>query len=369
MWVYYFIFLVIALSAFMTGKNRQCAVMGFLAFAILYILRARIGTDYPGYKIYYESMNGLEDLATGGFELGYNMLALIFREIGLPFQSLCVFLSIIIIFFYWKSMKKLCRKKLEFGIIMLLALYYFFYPTLEILRQGTAITLFLYSLTFLLDENPKMRKNNVRIYFLLNFAGVLFHRTAIMAFIFYFFQEKRVMKIGIILFLIFFALMQPMLLQFLGWFPTFYNRYYHYVWAKNASKKEVSDLSLKLIEYVIVLLILLRFSLKERKIAIREEEYVLGSDNRNLDSIETLSRNLVELGLIVQFFVSTAISAAYRLVYYCDLGIMFFYIVIHQRLRREERLLYIVVLITYVGVRLGRIFPFDNNLFTYHFLW
>lgn len=216
------------------------------------------------------------------------------------------------------------------------------------------------------------KKENSRKYFFINIIGFLFHRTAILAFIYYFFRKSKIMKIGIGVIFVFFAALQPVILDFLQRFQLFYNRYYHYVWYKSVSNEEVSLLSFKLIEYLIAFVSLLIINAKNNhgRDLVKTINVSKRTAEEHLSTIENIALNLIEIGLVIQIFVSSVIGASYRLVYYCDIGILLFYASIHQRIKKSYlKFLYIIVVIIYIGVRLGRIFPFDNDLFIYHFLY
>ena len=386
MLIYYVIFLILSLSAFMTGKKRNLAILGFTIYSILYVFEARVGMDYEAYQSFYNSMNGIGDLSAGGYEIGYNLLALLFHKIGLPFQffHICFFATIDFLFF--KATRKL---NLELGITALLALYYVFYPSLEAMRQWIATSLFLYSLTFILPNSHEANTDDMK-FFILNFIGFLFHRTAILAFIFYFFRKNKSLRIGIVCALIFFAALQPFILNYLQRFPLFYNRYYYYVWSRSIETESTSSISIKLLEYTFSFAVLLFICFKDNyRIAISEGrikiigkkkkqnqsiiQYIyyqfIDSGNR-LSLVENISLHLVGLGLIIQVFITPILGSVYRLVYYCDLGIIMFYAAIYHRIRNAGmKCLYILFLIFYVGFRLWRVFPFDNEHFIYHFLF
>lgn len=393
--VYIFLFFTIALSAFFIDKTRKLAWFGFIIFAVLYIFRARIGTDYPGYKAYYESMAGLKDLSVGGFEPGYNTVALVFHQLGLPFQVMCICMNSVVIVLFTKAIRRL---RLAVGISLLAALYYFFYPTLETLRQEIAISLFLYSLTLDLDAPilPGMGDRKKQ-YFVLNFIGFLFHRTALIAFLYYFFRKKRAAKIAITAALIGFAALQPVILYLLKGFPSFYNRYYFYLWESSVNQEEGSFFSFKLLEYVIAFAALMivnfrnnhhgKVLLKKIKRSDSSLSHLYSGDksqnlkladfvtilfdpqNYRLATIDNISLNLIEMGLVVMLFLTPIIHSMYRLMYYCDIGIVLFYASLPKKISNlYVKILYVAVLVIYIGLRLSRIFPFGNELFTYHFL-
>ena len=385
MWIYFLILTSLVIAAFMTGKNREYAFLFFLLFAFLYILRARVGTDYTVYTYYYSLMNSTKDLTIGGFELFYNLLALFFHSSHLPYQMMTITISTFIICMFYKTVRNL---NFELGITTLLALYFIFYPTIEILRQGIAVILFFYSLPYVINETSY--KNSKWKFFLINLIGFLFHRTALTAFIFYFFKKNRSVKILITVFFFCFTIAQPIVNLVLQKFPQFYSRYQYYTWLKSSIQSKGSLGSIKLMEYLISFCILLNmylnnlsrplFGKKRIKLVMVKFKYFYKDENVNnkskalsidyLNQIDHVALNLVELGLLIQLFVSPILGAAYRLLYYCDLGILLFYTTIFYRINNKNvKTLYLIFLVIYLCIRFSRVFPFHNEMFTYHFLY
>lgn len=392
MWVYGLIFVFLAFAVFLQGKNRRYATIIILFFSVVYICRAKIGTDYIAYNNYYNMMHSFSDLGTGGFEFGYSFLSLISHILGLPFQCFCMILSTFVIIMLFKTVKKF---DLETGLVFFLLLYYFFYPSLEIMRQQAAIVLFFFSLTYLHDMDDEANKRrNVFMYFLLNSTAVLFHRTVLIAFFFYIFMRSKVFKIGITVFFVMFASMQDFILEILQRFPLAYNRYYHYLFGRKYKNFDIDSVSIsfKLIEYTILLVVMLYICYKDKwgkhpfRIRVdrlhidfhhKNKEYNrndtgISLDNRiamNVGSLGRIAYNLLLLGILLQIFVAPVLGATYRIVYYCDLGLVLAFTIICQKIKNSGfKLLYLLLIIIYIGIHLVRIFPYDNKLFIYHFL-
>ncbi len=381
--IYYYVFAILCVSVFMSGKNRRYALIAFVLFSVIYIFRARVGSDYPAYKNYYEMMDGFKDWSVGGCEPGYNFMALLFHKMGAPFQFMWVCLSAFVIYLYYSSVRKL---NIELGVVTLMALYYIFYPTLEVLRQGIALILFFYSITYLIDQNPYTQRDNTVKFFAVNIVGALFHRTALLAFIFYFFQKKKIIKLCVCCGFMLFAVAQPVILGVLRFFPLFYNRYRHYIWVKSISE-ESSVLSLKLIEYLFAWGVLIFVFIKNNKSVYwfkgrlrwngrknyigrnndKLNESIEKNETKDMMPMETISLNLIEIGILVQVFVAPVIASSYRMVYFCNVGIILFFSLLYKKISNGSiRFFYCLALCVYIGARLGRIFPFDNDLFIYH---
>lgn len=392
MWVYGLIFALLAISALLQGENRRYAAVLIMLFSLLYVCRAKIGTDYIAYYNYYNTMNSFSDLGTGGFEFGYSFLSLILHILGLPFQSFCMVLSAFAIIMLFKTVRKL---DLETGLVFFLLLYYFFYPSLEIMRQQVAIVLFFFSLTYLHDmDNGADKCRNIFMYFLLNSIAVLFHRTALITYLFCFFKRSKVFKIGIAVFFVMFAVMQDFILEILERFPLAYNRYYHYLSGRMYKSFDIDSISVsfKLIEYAILLVVMLYICYKDEwgkhpfRIRVdrlhiafhhknkehNQNDTGISLDKRiemNVGSLGNIAYNLLLLGILLQIFVTPVLGATYRIVYYCDLGPVLAFTVICKRIKNSGlKLLYLFLIIIYIGIHLVRIFPFDNKLFIYHFL-
>lgn len=394
MWVYGVVFILLAISALMQEKNRKYANILIILFSIVYVCRARIGTDYIAYYNYFNMMHDFSDIGTGGFEVGYSFLSLILKMIGLPFQCMSMLISVFVIVALCRTIKKF---DLEIGLVFFLLLYYFFYPTLEILRQQIAVTLFFYSLIYIRDmDNGMNNRHNIYMYFILNFIGVLFHRTAMISFVYFFFKRSRFLKIGITIFFVMFNTMQDFILNILSRFPLAYNRYNHYLFIKmnKGTNIDGASISFKLIEYVIVLLIIIfcknemgSFTKKHTfriNISPNYMKYTYKSEDKchndldvlsvnqiskNIKEIVNISYNLLLMGILLQICVSPILGATYRIVYYCDLGLVLAFSVICKGIKNADfKLLYLLFVIAFIAIHLIRIFPFDNELFIYHFL-
>ena len=356
--VYILIFVLASITAYTATKTDKASCTIRFAtqylFAVVYILRTRVGTDWSVYADYYNKLNDPFIVEQYGFEKGYYLLNKIFELYHANFQLIIVVLSV---FFYACFLKGTQKLKINPDITFLLALLYLFYPSLEALRQSVGIFIFYYSLQYINQDQFRIRKGGVIFkslnyykgkvqYIMVNVSGILFHRGSITTFVYYFYQSNRLIKIIIVGGCVLFDVFRSHIEQLLRLFPGLFQRYSIYV-----TDHEIAPVfSLKLIEYIIIFFILISFRDK----------------NKN----ERISLDLIEIGILIQVFISKYISATYRILYFCDIGIILFYSTLYERIKKKRaKVFYITFVIIYVGVRFYRAFPFNNEAFSYHFIF
>ena len=161
-------------------KNQKWIWLLFTVFVALYSLRRSVGTDWVTYKYYFDNLNSEAVLNKYAFENGYYFVNVLFRSFGLSYWSMVFCISLFISVMFYISTKLMT----QYGEIALITgLFFYYYPSLEALRQIIAVALFYFSLQYVESKPLK--------YFLCNVIGVLFHRTALLAIAFYFFYSFR----------------------------------------------------------------------------------------------------------------------------------------------------------------------------------
>lgn len=350
--IYILIFMFIAFSTIMDLEKRKIWILGWMVFCFFYILRTRIGTDWPVYENYYKSLSSNSEVIRLNFEKGYYWLNMLFYTLHFPFQIIPVMISSIVCIAFYYGTK---RYDFKMGLTLLASLYYLFYPTLEALRQSVAVFLFYYSLSYLI-RNAELSKNNIlkimdsAKFWLLNIIGALFHQTVgIFVVLFYFFIRNKMFKLIVTILLVSFKTLQPYIeIVMEKYFPSVFHKYIYYVISNGNNKW--SFISAKFIEYIIIMIILL----------------LIKNKNEN----EKMAMNLIEIGLLIQFSLIGVLDSVYRMLYYTDIGIVLFISSFDQRIKKWNfKLFYRIMVIAYIGLHLYRSFPVSNDLFKYHMLW
>lgn len=132
--------------------------------------------------------------------------------------------------------------------------------------------------------------------------------------------------------------------------PAFYNRYVFYKWQTSQHVNSGDIFSLKLLEYIIIIIVLLFI--------------------KNKTEIEKIAMSLAMLGVPLLIFASQTIDVVYRFIYYCDIGIVIFYSSMYSRLKKPiYKIVYIAIMTIYLLIRFSRTFQFDNPSYMYHFLF
>jgi hypothetical protein len=151
-------------------ENKHVFLLFFLIFTIFSAFRYGRGADYFIYSFYYNRLpNSIEKLnfLTFGFEPGYTILALIFKNRQATFATFIVFYTLINFFLLFSIIKKYSHNAI-FSLFILYANYYLTYLQ-NALRQSMAMSIVLFALVNYLNN----RKVN---YYLLTIAiAGLFH--------------------------------------------------------------------------------------------------------------------------------------------------------------------------------------------------
>ena len=170
-------------------------------------LKSNYGFDYNNYLIHFGEINSLTDFLNTNFEKGYSFLILIFKNIGLGFNTFLLFIS----FFSIKMKEKVFNELSVMPEVSLLLYFMLFYVfnDVEQIRHGISIGFCFYSLIFLNKVDAKSK-----IYsFILMIFGFLFHTSALLFFPIYFIKDRLFnKKTYIIVFVI------SILLSFINYF-------------------------------------------------------------------------------------------------------------------------------------------------------
>lgn len=340
MLVYWVVFGLFCINAFMNNKSsKHMNLLIYVFFILVYSFRKNVGTDWVAYKYYFDNFSLIGDIGDYNFEIGYKLLNYV---ANLLFNSFWILVFVVGIFngiLFWKATNKYTK---NIGIVMLLSLYYVFFPSLDIFRQSITMILFYFSLEYIEKDKKK--------YLLINLFGLLFHSSGIIALLFYAFNKNNKMRIFSIIVLIFLKEFETIYVQIFDLIPIInlkYNWYFNDIY-----KVDNSIFTLKLIEYTLMLIFYL-FLIKKKKC---------------INNREKIAFNLVFFGFLFQITIAQMSDIVYRMTYYTDIGMMLSYAFIYDRLRGSfYKYLYIVFLIIYISLRFSRIFPFYDPRFMYYF--
>lgn len=329
----WFIFIPIVMFSLATVFNQKYKyffLITYVIFSVMYAFRGEIGTDWQGYLYYYNNIFDPLVASTSGFEPGFLLLCKIFRGIGFSYWIMVFCISLFVTYLFYKATE---YQTSNMGIAALIGLFFFFYPSLEALRQSIAIAMFYYSLKYI-DDNPKL-------YFSINIIGVMFHRTAIMVLFFYFFRKYLWAKIISVVGIVLFQTLKPVLLKVLSHFPMYLEKF---LWYTSENGSFVHLFSFKIIEIILLLGILLFLQRKYCK--------------------KFLSTSLLEMSIWIQALLPIVLDSAYRFGYYTDLGIILAYCDIYDCInKRSHRVVYICCLVAYILLRFTSLIRSNPALF------
>lgn len=193
-WAIFFCILILIKQGKLSSK------VGIFILILLSVLRWDIGNDYYNYilstqhsvLVYkeYGFRKGFQ-LLNKGTEIGKTIFEYIFYDFPDPVIWIIGSLSIITIFFWYVTLKK--YNCLFWGFFVIL-FYGILFNSWDQVRQGVAISIFLYSIYFI--ESKQIIK-----YLLFGILAFLFHTSAIIIFPLYFITRIR-LKIWVILLLV-----------------------------------------------------------------------------------------------------------------------------------------------------------------------
>ena len=152
MYLYILIYLIVLVFSNKIQPKKWKVIDYFVLSLLIFLsgLRYMIGTDYELYERMFSSLklSTVNDSRTG---LGYNLMALQFKNLGLSFQSLIFFCSIITNVFVYSFLKKYSKKP---GLSLLGYLALGFYAfSFNGFRQAFSMSIFLFGYTKLREKN------------------------------------------------------------------------------------------------------------------------------------------------------------------------------------------------------------------------
>jgi len=314
-------------AVYFNNDKRRIAYIFYGVFAIIYCFRTELGTDWPTYQEYFYRIMDTAYVEGRGFEIGYRILNLAFFYAGLSYWNLVTLISAIICVIYVISTNKYTN---NFGLVFVLSLYYFFYPSLESIRASLAIVLFYYSMQYIHKESSK--------YWCINIIGLMFHNSALLAFVFYFFYKYPKSKIFILFAGILVCLITPFFEKVLTFLPVgVYSRFVYYFVDRYQRISILNMLSIKLVEYIVLIVLM------KKTVGIERIQ-------------DKVIYNLLELGVVILITFGVISDVAYRFTYYTDWAIVLAYSRLFDMFRnRNNRIIIATTVVIYVIARFIRI--------------
>lgn len=178
-------------------KDRLTINLKYFLFLIIISIivgyRYNVGVDWDGYRIAFLESGNLT-FEENSFEFAYFTISKIMNLLGFGYQQFFFLINLFTWYFIFKSIPK----KLLFYFIFFLFCTEFFFWSMNGIRQFTAISLFLFSIKYILD------KQLIKFILTLIFAG-LFHKSAFIFFPLYFIPYKKLYNRTIMLIIFLFS--------------------------------------------------------------------------------------------------------------------------------------------------------------------
>lgn len=349
--IYYAIIFCLAINAFFNKTKNNRAWITYFIFIILFAMRGPIGTDWEGYKLYYDNVNNYQVIWRFKFEPGYYLLNKVFSFFHVPYWGMVFVITLVVGFILYKAIGKLTENA---GIAILLSSYYFFYPSIEALRQSIALALFAYSLNALNENDDKK-------YIILNIIGMLFHRMSILTLIFYAFKKFKVGKIIISVSFLSFYVLQPLLLKVLTYFPVLYQKYIFYV-SPDVGSILNFHITVRMVE--VLLLLFIYWAIKRIRFNRISITQPMVEDVQSHAAQEKTAIDLLLFALLINIVFNNVGSISYRMIYYCDWGIILLYSYLFDYFENEKsRFFYIVYLGLNILVKFYAILSQNQEIF------
>ncbi|MFQ9924821.1 MAG: EpsG family protein [Beduini sp.] len=327
-----FILVLILLNIYLKKNHNKIDLFPIIiVMLILYAgFKYNYSYDYNNYLIHFNEINSFADVISTGFEKGYSLIIFIFKNLGLGFHALLLFIAFISI----KTKSKLIKQLSIFPEISLLIYFLLFYVNndVEQIRHGISIAFCFYSLIHMLKNNNKSKVYS----FLLIVLGILFHTSAILFIPVLFIKDKKISKkTYIIIFLISLALSY---VNYFDLLTLLNNNFLHSLYLETKislyARESNSLINASLLIKLFILIVFYHFSFNSK------------------DKSHRLLFNIYYLGIILSnVFNSIPILAIRGTIYmrYAELLIIPLYIqtVINQRNKRYHYIILLLIFIYY----------------------
>ena len=163
-------------------------ILALLLISMVVGFRYEVGTDWSGYKDWFEYYKVVpwESLNKLNFEPGFLFLNYFLASIGLNYTIMFFSVALISWFFLFKS---LAAKILPLFIFFVFVDEYFFW-SMNGIRQFVAISIFIFSIRFIIERN--LKKYSVAI-----LVASLFHTSALILLPFFLVPWEKFYRVGL----------------------------------------------------------------------------------------------------------------------------------------------------------------------------
>lgn len=186
--IYIFLLVLCFIPTTSNWQKKNVLTLGILVLIFFAGLRYQVGTDWDSYYSFY--VYGVDDV-----EIGFAFLNNLFRGAEIPYAFFLLFINALSLFLLRKSL-------LVFSSLPILGLLFYYsdlylYFNFSGVRQAIAISIVLFSLTFILNK----RRQPYKFFFFL-FLAMCFHISSIVFLLAYFIPQRRPTKREIIIFVL-----------------------------------------------------------------------------------------------------------------------------------------------------------------------
>lgn len=207
------------------NKNRLLLVLSFIIPMIIGGFRYKVGTDYVGYEMLYDTFKNYKLSQISLFldlEVSFIIISIFSKYFGGKVMMFFIY-NFLILFFTYKSLEnidKKCRPLALFGLLFL-----YFTISFNGIRQMLAVMIIYNAYKYIKNKNLKLWILNVIL-------AALFHKTALLLAPLYFFCKIKsiLFKILIVCIILILVLNYSVIFKFLSNFETFdkYSKYETY---------------------------------------------------------------------------------------------------------------------------------------------
>ena len=165
------------------NKKLESIVLGVLILYLIIIagIRFKIGVDY---KTYLDMFRGIYNFRDYDYlEFGFRYIIAFFKQLGLPPQFFFALFAFLTLY----PLKKILEESSHFPIFSLFIYLCIFYTAyvFNVMRQGIAMTIFLFSFKYILN-------NEIKMVILLTLVAISFHFSGIIIFFSYLITRLRI---------------------------------------------------------------------------------------------------------------------------------------------------------------------------------
>ncbi|EGQ8592775.1 EpsG family protein [Vibrio cholerae] len=291
MLIYIILLVVLALLALVEFKSKFLFLFFFVVMFLISALRSFVGSDYKNY--YDVFVNYPKDRFA---EPVFNYAITFFKYLSLPPSSFFIFVSFFTILFLFKSIKN-ANVPVFFALFLFIATRGYF-ESFNIIRQYLVITIMLYSVGFLSEDNRSRRK-----FFLTTILCVFIHYSAIFYMVMYFFIVRKFNTFFWVLMILISLISVEFNIVPLNFIPPIYHSY---VDTSHFSRSEFSGVGLGFLLFNLIAVIIAIYYDKisvNRRLSLYLNMYFIGVLLQNISFQAIIFRRFSVAFLIAQIIV------------------------------------------------------------------